>query len=163
MISVSNTVRVNEDGEEVILTRDDVWHGLNLKAENALPFVPAMTKCEFIERTDEGAIIRDIVYRGQEARELVTFTPKEKVQFHRLSGDVHGDIYNIIGEDENGNLTLTFSYDLVLPGVEAGGPEEQEYSDRMSDDYKAVVIATLAALRRWVAEGKPAVEDITSV
>jgi len=162
MISVANTVLVNEPGEEVLLTRDDVWHGLNLKAENALPFVPAMTKCEFIERTDEGAIIRDIEYRGQEARELVTFTPKEQVQFHRIGGEVMGDIYNTIGEDADGNLTLTFSYDLILPDVEPGGPEEQEYSDRMSDDYKAVVIATLAALRRWVAEGKPDVADITA-
>jgi hypothetical protein len=33
----------------------------------------------------------------------------------------------------------------------------------VSDDYKAVVIATLAAQRRWVAEGKPDVGDITSV
>src|SRR2546422_843363 len=53
MISVSNTVAVNPPGEPVVLTRDDVWHGLTLKAENALPFVPAITECDVLERTDD--------------------------------------------------------------------------------------------------------------
>ena len=118
MISVSNTVRVNEPGEVVVLTRDDVWHGLNLKAENALPFVPAMTKCDFVERREDGAIVRDIVYRGQEARELVTFTPKQTVRFHRLSGDVLGDIYNTIGEECRGDAEAAAFGDVVAHGID---------------------------------------------
>ena len=44
MIFVSHPLPVNEDGQPQ-LDRKAVWDGLVLKADNALPFVPAMTRC----------------------------------------------------------------------------------------------------------------------
>ena len=52
MIYVTNAIAVNEAGQPK-LTRADVWAGLELKANNALPFVPAMTQCEVLERRGE--------------------------------------------------------------------------------------------------------------
>lgn len=39
------SIEVNPAGADVTLTRDLVWRGLVMKAENALPFVPAMQEC----------------------------------------------------------------------------------------------------------------------
>ncbi len=155
MISVSSSVPVNSPDEAVKLTRDDVWHGLVLKAENALPFVPAMTRCEVIERTDD-MILRTIEFRGEEFGERITFTPKRQVRFERTHGSVMGTIRNEIEEDDLGQLSLRFSFDLELDGVEAGSKEEQEYESTMKDDYLKAAGATLAAVRRMVAEGHPA-------
>lgn len=160
MISVSSTVQVNPPGEEVELSRDDVWRGLLLKAENALPFVPAMTRCEVVERTED-TIIRTIEFRGHEFGERVTFTPKKQVRFERTYGPVLGTILNDLDEDEHGDLWLTFSFDLELAGVAPGSREEQDYEATMKDDYLKAAAATLAAVRRMVAEKHPAAEAVS--
>jgi hypothetical protein len=151
MISVSSSVPVNPPGEEVRLTLDDVWRGLELKAENALPFVPAMTRCDVVERTGD-TLVRTIEFRGQEFGERVTFTPKTQVRFDRTYGPVLGTIRNDLEERDDGELWLTFSFDLELAGVEAGSEAEQEYEATMKDDYLKAAAATLAAVRRTVAE-----------
>jgi len=49
MIFVSHALPVNVP-DEPRLTPANVWDGLVLKANNALPFVPAMTYCEVTRR-----------------------------------------------------------------------------------------------------------------
>src|SRR5947208_5776585 len=93
MFTMTRSVPVNDRGDPDIpfLNRDQIWKGLELKAENALPFVPKMTECNTIERGDN-YLVRDIVFRGDSARERVTFYPKRMVQFDRLSGNTLGTI-----------------------------------------------------------------------
>src|SRR2546423_10391581 len=79
MIYVSKEVAANAPGH-LKLSRSEVWKGLVMKADNALPFVPGMAKCDVIERTPNG-LLRDIVFRGEDAREKITFYPEEKVVF----------------------------------------------------------------------------------
>jgi hypothetical protein len=155
MISVSKSVPVNPEGEDVVLSRSDVWRGLELKANNALPFVPAMTKCDVIER-DGHVIVREVEFRGQQLGERVTLEPEDRVTFERTHGEVLGTIRNEILEPSPGELELRFSFDLVLEGVEAGSQEERDYEETMRGDYLKAVDATLAAIRRWVREGEPA-------
>ena len=52
MFSVSKTVRANDDlgPDQPRLSRHQIWQGLLKKAENALPYVKAMTHCELKER-----------------------------------------------------------------------------------------------------------------
>src|SRR5437660_6654068 len=103
MIYVSKEVAANAPGHPK-LSRSEVWKGLVMKAENALPFVPGMAQCDVIERTD-GALVRDIVFRGEAARERVTFQPEEKVTFLRLSANADGLIVNeILGDYLNPRL-----------------------------------------------------------
>jgi len=110
MYQLSRTVPVNEP-KKSFLSRHDVWNGLLLKANNALPFVPEMKKCDVVEKGD-GWLIRDIMLKDVPLREKVTFVPEEKVIFERTRGSELGRIENVIGEDANGNLTLTFAFSL---------------------------------------------------
>jgi len=156
VISVSTPVPVNPPGAEPRLTREDVWQGLLLKAEDALPFVPAMTRCEVLERYDDG-LLREVDFRGQTFRERITFTPQERVRFDRVpGGPIDGSILNEIEEDAAGELTLRFTFQLVLKGVEEGSQEERDYEQTMSRDYLKAAGATLDAVRRMVAERHPA-------
>ena len=152
MISVSKTVPVNPAGAEPRLTREDVWRGLEAKAGNALPFVPAMTFCEVTNQTGN-VIEREIELRGERFGERVTLDRPNGVVFERTFGTVLGTIHNDILEEPSGELSLRFSFDLVLEGVTPGSAEEREYQDTMSQDYLKAVDATLAAIRRWVREG----------
>ena len=152
MIYVSNAVPVNEPGEPA-LTRGDIWAGLEQKANNALPFVPAMTECEVLERRGNREFDREIEFRGQRFIERITLEPESRVTFTRLAGDVLGTIANEIEEDESGELSLRFSFALVLKGVAPGSAEEAEYAEGMKGDYLKAVEATLGAIRR-VARGE---------
>jgi Domain of unknown function (DUF1857) len=154
LFTMSRAVPVNDrsNPELPVLNRDHVWRGLELKAENALPFVPQMSKCVTFERGDN-YLVRDIIVRGEPATERVTFFPKRMVQFERLSGSTLGTIKNEIEEDANGELSLRFTFSLEKEGIPANSPEEQEYAKQVEGDYLGAVQATLNAIRRWVKEG----------
>ena len=114
-----------------------------------------MTSCEVTE-SGENWLQREIEFRGQKLGERITLEPQETVKFERTSGEVLGTILNEILEDSDGELSLRFSFDLVLEGVEPGSEAEKEYEETMKGDYEKAVESTLAAIRRWVAEGQPA-------
>jgi hypothetical protein len=152
MIFVSHALPVNVPGEPH-LEPANVWDGLVLKANNALPFVPAMTYCEVTQRHSDTVFDRDIDFRGQRFTERITLEPPHRVTFTRIAGPVLGTIANEIqGTDED--LTLRFSFALVVHGVPGGSAEEQEYADSMTGDYLKAVAATLNAMRRLATESE---------
>ncbi len=149
MIYVSRTLPVNVPGQPG-LSRDQVWEGLVLKANNALPFVPAMTECEVTQRLDELTFDRDLVFRGAPFSERITLQPPRRVVFTRTAGPVLGTITNEI-EEPDGELSLRFSFSVVVMDIAPGSLEEKQYADGMTTDYLGAVNATLAAMRRLAA------------
>lgn len=150
MYQLSRTIPVNEPGK-VLLSRHEVWAGLMMKAQNALPYVPQMQKCDVIEQ-GEGWLLRDIVFNNTPSRERVTFEPQRRVIFDRVGGTDLGRIENIIGEDAQGHLTLTFAFGLTRAGVPEGSEAERAHFAPMEGAYLGAVAATLGAVRRTVAE-----------
>ena len=146
MIFVSHALPVNVP-DEPKLTPANVWDGLVLKANNALPFVPAMTYCEVTRRHSDTVFDRDIDFRGQRFTERITLEAPHRVTFTRIAGPVLGTIANEI-IDGNDGLALRFSFALVVHGVAGGSAEEQAYADSMTGDYLKAVAATLNAMRR---------------
>lgn len=150
MIFVSHVLPVNEEGMTP-LSRVQVWQGLVMKANNALPFVPSMTDCVVTERLSETVFDRDIVLRGQQHRERITLQEPVRVVFTRIAGPVLGTIANEIeGTDED--LHLRFSFALVVKDLEPGSPEESVYAQGMTADYLKAVASTLDATRKSAAE-----------
>jgi hypothetical protein len=154
MIYVSHQLPANEAGQPR-LDRAAAWDGLVMKANNALPFVPAMTFCAVVARHSEHVFDRDIEFRGQRFTERVTLEEPHRVVFTRIAGPVLGTIANEIEGGDN-DLRLRFSFALVVSGIEGGSAEEKAYADGMTADYVKAVAATLAAMRR-VAAGETAV------
>jgi hypothetical protein len=140
MYRLSRTIPVNEPSKS-FLSRHDVWSGLLMKANNALPYVPIMQKCEVVERGDQWLM-----------REKVTFEPEHRVIFERTKGSELGRIENVIGEDAAGNLTLTFSFGLKKEGVPEDSEAETAHFAPMEGAYMGAVASTLAAVRKTVDE-----------
>jgi hypothetical protein len=153
MIFVSHRLPVNEAGEPQ-LTPADVWDGLVMKANNALPFVPAMTACEVTARHPDGSFDRDIDFRGQRMTERITLEEPHRVVFTRIAGPVLGTIANEI-EGEDDDLSLRFSFALVVADVEGGSTAEQLYASSMTGDYLKAVAATLNAMRQLAKDRLP--------
>jgi hypothetical protein len=122
-----------------------------MKANNALPFVPIMQKCAVVEHGN-GWLTRDIVVNNVPLREKVTFEPERRVIFERIAGSEPGRIENNIGEDEHGDLTLTFSFELRKEGLADGSEAETKHFAPMEGAYLGAVASTLAAVRRTVDE-----------
>jgi hypothetical protein len=154
MIYVSHRLPANVDGEP-LLDRAAVWDGLVLKANDALPFVPAMTFCKVTDRISDTVFDRDIEFRGRRFTERITMEHPHRVVFTRIAGPVLGTIANEIEETADGGLFLRFSFALVVAGVPGGTKDEQDYADSMTGDYLKAVGATLNAVRR-LAEQKTA-------
>jgi hypothetical protein len=99
-----------------------------------------------LERTANG-LVRDIVFRGEDAREKITFYPEQKVVFLRLSGNADGFIVNeVLGSDDD--LRLRFSFALQLVDAPSDSPKEREFREIMERDYLKAVDATLGAIRK---------------
>ena len=151
MIEISRTVLVNDDPEAPQLDQDQVWQGLLLKANDALPFVPQMESCHVLTRGD-GWLERDILLKGVPLRERVTFEPRRRVLFERIRGAELGRIENVIETDDEGRLTLRFSFALTHEDLEEGSDAEREHFAPMLPAYENAVAATLAAVRRTARE-----------
>jgi hypothetical protein len=151
VLALSVAVDVNPPGATPALARDDVWRGLVMKAEDALPFVPAMESCTVTERFEHG-LVREVVVRGERYTERITFTPAVQVLFERTDaqGRSAGWITNVISDSDRG-LTLTFTFNVVVPGVLAGSRQEAERGEEMKASYAEAVRATLVAVRAMVA------------
>jgi ketosteroid isomerase-like protein len=148
MISLERAVPVNPSGTVSQISRADVWRGLVLKADNALPFVPQMTYCKVLERESPHRFVREIEFKGDRMRERVTLEPERQVTFERLSGPVRGTIRNFIDEKADGTLWLRFAFALELEGATAGSRAEKDYAASMEKAYLGAVDATLGAIRR---------------
>jgi hypothetical protein len=154
MFTVDKTIRVNT-GDKPDLPGSDVWRGLVLKGENALPFVPIMETCDVIERGDDW-LIREIRIAGNTMREKVTFHPEHTVAFERLDGIERGTILNEVLDE--GELQLRFTFTLSREDMEDGSAEEQAYAASMEDTYLKAVQSTVDTIRRLISEGKLAAE-----
>jgi ketosteroid isomerase-like protein len=100
----------------------------------------------------DGWLVRDIMLKDVPLREKVTFEPEQRVIFERIKGSELGRIENVIGEDDKGNLTLTFAFGLRKDGIAEGSDAEKAHFAPMESAYLNAVASTLAAVRRTVDE-----------
>jgi hypothetical protein len=151
MYAISASFEVNPVGEPIQITRGQMWKGLVMKAEYAVPFVPAMEDCRIIERF-EGGLLREIRLRGGVMRERIAFTPEVEVYFERVDPPDGGWITNVISES-NAGLLLTFTFALTFQGISEGSDDERRRGDDVRESYIVAIGATIAETRRRVREG----------
>jgi hypothetical protein len=153
MYALSASVEVNPQGVTPVLSVEQMWRGLVMKAENALPFVHAMESCRVLETYPDG-FLREIKLRGVMMKERITFTPPVEVYFERIDAQGYdGWITNVLSEGPGG-LMLTFTFAVGFPGAAPGSQEEREQGDAVRESYASAVESTLAATRRLVSENR---------
>ena len=151
MITIEYTLSVNNGDEPDLpaLSRDDVWNGLVMKAENAVPFVAAVTRCDILERS-ENSLVREVDLRGEPVREKVTFEPHARVIYQRLTGPADGTTVNEIIEPVTGKILLRFAFDMKVKGVADGSAEEEALAGDLANAYRDAIETTIS----WVREFK---------
>ncbi|GAA2142822.1 hypothetical protein GCM10009760_28420 [Kitasatospora kazusensis] len=103
--------------ETASLDARQLWAQLLHKAENPVPYTPAITRCTILDRFP-GGFTREIVRDGRPVFQRVEIGPGERIVF-RQPGDPETEfITNEVGRDEDGRLALTISVRLA-PGAAA--------------------------------------------
>jgi hypothetical protein len=148
-------IPANPEGQDVRLTRKQIWQGLLWKAEYPTLFVKPILECKVLDVYEDG-FLREILHEddiGTEwLQERIFLEPMHTMTFLRMTGRVHGRILNIIeGEDED--PTLRFSFTLGIEGEEHGGEAERSYREKFEVGYVIAVNATLDAVREAVRTG----------
>ena len=154
---VTPAVGVNPPGEDVAISREQLWQGLIWKAEFPTLFIKPVISSAVLERFEDG-IFRGAVHRlGEERSELIRervfYEPSDRMVFLRLSGNVPGQVVNEILTDAEGGLALRFGWTLALAGAEHGGREEAEHSERSSENFLKAIKGTIATIREAIRSG----------
>ncbi|MFE5870641.1 AtaL-like protein [Streptomyces roseifaciens] len=133
-------------------TRERLWRVLLHKAENPVGYVPAISECRVLERYEDG-FLRE-ARRG--SRLLVQrVTPNEaagRITFRHTDSSDLAVITNQVGEDEDGDLTLTLSITLT-EAPSSAVLRENSYLHELDADFAATLDAMTAVLRRNALQG----------
>lgn len=151
MFARSISVDVNPFGTSPILNKEQLWKGIESKAQDPVIFVPGMESSQIVERTEDG-FIREVVVRGETFRERITLLPPVQVRFDRIQGKESGWITNTLSEGPHG-LLLTYTIAIGFPGVWPGSEEEQKLGSVLADNYAQAIDLTLSTIRKLVSEG----------
>ncbi len=134
------------------LTREQVWRGLQLKAENPLLFVYALDGFEVLGRDGE-SIARKLQFGQVVIRDRITFMPPDRIrQEIEASGDVPGaTLLTTIETPDSEQLFVRFDYE-TRPAAGAP-PDDENLQGFVKQAYVEADRDTIRTIRRLVAEG----------
>jgi len=98
-------------------------------------------------------MLREIVHAGERLQEYITQIPERVIHFRRISDLTPGDIFNELYFNDGGELTLTFTFALDLPNIEAGTPEASAFANELEESYLQSIRATIKHIRHLVKDG----------
>ncbi|KAG5352480.1 hypothetical protein C0989_002114 [Termitomyces sp. Mn162] len=138
--------RVNPPGATPVLTEEQVWKGLGIKARNPMTFVPMITSSEVL--SDEGTkVVRSVRFNnGEPVTEHIELHANTIAYFEMESTGIR--ITNVLSYNEEGELILTFSFANGVP-VPVEGKTAQELNDMMGKGVEH----SIQRFRELVTEG----------
>ncbi|MFB7668117.1 AtaL-like protein [Kitasatospora sp. NPDC056138] len=117
VISWDVPVNTGSTRDAARITAVQLWEQLLRKAENPVPYVPAITECTILDRFP-GGFTREIVRDGSWVFQRVEIEPGRSIVYHQPGDPDVESIVNQVGRDDNGGPTLTISVHLAPEGIE---------------------------------------------
>jgi len=149
----SHLIQINDPLDPLIdpLTREQLWGGLVLRAENPLLFVLALDGFEITGR-GENALARELHFGRLTLRDRVEFEPMNKVRYEIEAADdtPAATLVMTIEEPEANQLFVRFDYE-TLQG-DAAAPLDEFYSSFARQAYVRADIDTVSTIRRLALE-----------
>ncbi|MES2935220.1 MAG: SRPBCC family protein [Pseudomonadota bacterium] len=135
-----------------VLTREQVWQGLVLRAEAPKLFVPHLDECELYDRSED-AVSRRLRYGELVIVDRVTFTPQQQVLYAvAAQKDIaESSLRMLIEEPQPGSLFVRFQYDDG--NDEATDAVNAMYNDFRRSAYVESDIDTIRLLRQIAQAG----------
>jgi len=150
-LNFEHLIQINDPQDPLIepMTREQLWEGLVLRAEQPQLFVLGLDSCTILSR-DENTLERELHYGKATVRDRVTLTPGESVRYDILATAeyVGGSLTMTIEEPETTQLFLRFDYRTTLPA--AATEDERQTSEIVKSAYRESDIDTVRLIRQFV-------------
>jgi hypothetical protein len=151
----AHLVEINDPLDPLIetLTRDQLWRGLVMRAEQPKLFVPYLDECH-IEVRSAALIGRRLHYGDTVIADQVSFLPSLQLHYHvPQQKDIPASDLNVtIEEPQPGRLYVRFEYDDNNSAEETAA--EAFYNDFRRSAYKESDIDTVRVIRELAAAGR---------
>ncbi|AOK53283.1 DUF1857 family protein [Burkholderia stagnalis] len=153
-MNFEHLIQINADDPAVpTLTREQLWEGLVLRAEQPQLFVIGLDSCVVHERTDT-TLERELHYGSATVRDRVTFTPNHQVRYdiHAADGEIGGTLTMTIEERDDQELFLRFEYRTTL-AVSNDTEDARQTHEIVKEAYRTSDIDTVRLIREY-AQGR---------
>ncbi|KAF2716639.1 DUF1857-domain-containing protein [Polychaeton citri CBS 116435] len=150
---------INPTNETPVLTRDQIWKGLQRKIRKAQDFVPVIYATDVIEEKDN-EVVRDAHFGQfhdmppQTVREVCKSYYPTKVDFWQTSGAL---ITNTISDGPgltDDELHMTYTFEWRYPDVEEGSDKHKELMKQHREGAKTAVHSSIVNMRKMAAAGE---------
>jgi len=149
----SHLIQINDPLDPLIepLSREQLWRGLVLRAENPLLFVLALDGFEIV-RGGANTLARELRFGGLTLRDRVEFKPMNMVRYEieATHDSPAAKLLMTIEEPEANQLFVRFDYETLMN--EAAAPMDEFYSSFAKQAYVAADIDTVSTIRRLALE-----------
>jgi len=150
-LNFEHLIQINDPQDPLIepMTREQLWEGLVLRAEQPQLFVLGLDSCTILAR-EENTLERELHYGKATVRDRVTLTPTDSVRYDILptADYVGGSLTMTIEEPEKTQLFLRFEYRTTLPV--AATEDERQTSEIVKSAYRESDIDTVRLIRQFV-------------
>jgi len=150
-LNFEHLVQINDPLNPLVesMTREQLWEGLVLRAEQPQLFVLGLDSCTILARTDS-TLERELHYGHATVRDRVTLTPNDSVRYDILATDAHvgGSLTMTIEQPDALQLFLRFEYRTTLPT--ADNEDARQTSEIVKSAYRESDIDTVRLIRQFV-------------
>ena len=159
---VAFTAPVNPTGASPVLTRAQIWSGLEKKIRAGQDFVGgAITTTDVVkeyrtDRTDLPVTVREVVFKdpsmGKVEETCIAFYPM-KVEFHQKNGS---KVQNVISQGAGGDedIYMTYTFEWLHPELEGKEDELKATHEKEKAMAQKAVESTIEVMRKMVNDGR---------
>lgn len=153
-MNFAHLIQINDPGNPLVapLTREQLWHGLVLRAERPTLFVMGLDRCEIIGRSQAG-IARRLYFGKLVIEDEVRFFPPLKVHYAvPEQEDIPASgLTMTIEEPQPESLFVRFEY---ADARVAADTADAFYDEFRRSAYQEADIDTIRVIRQLAATGK---------
>ncbi|WP_213294550.1 SRPBCC family protein [Paraburkholderia sacchari] len=150
-MNFEHLIQINDPLNPLVLpmTREQLWEGLVLRAEQPQLFVIGLDDCTILSRQGN-TLERELHYGQATVRDRVTLTPNDNVRYDILptADYVGGSLTMTIEQPDELQLFLRFEYRTTLPTADT--EDDRQTSEIVKSAYRESDIDTVRLIRQYV-------------
>lgn len=148
-------VRINDPLNPLIdpLTREQVWRGLVMKAENPLLFVPALDSFKLLARHAD-SIERELHFGRLVVRDRIAFQPPDRMRQETAASGEMPTATLTTSIEALDTLQLFVRFDYASHPINGAPPVDPLYRGFVKQAYVEADNDAIRTIRRLVVEGK---------
>ncbi|CAB3770598.1 SRPBCC family protein [Paraburkholderia solisilvae] len=156
-MNFEHLIQINDPLNPLVedLTRDQLWEGLVLRAEQPQLFVLGLDSCTILSRTGS-TLERELHYGHATVRDRVTLQPKDSVRYDILATSAHvgGSLTMTIEQPDSLQLFLRFEYQTTLPTTDERPADNdvRQTQEIVKSAYRESDIDTVRLIREYMLD-----------